>query len=100
METQQGYETALALPKHEFSGDLHDLDEQIKTMMALGNNLLPTGKARATVCQICGKEGYPTQIRDHIEANHITGILIPCNKCEKTFRSRSALKAHCVRNHT
>ena len=99
MEIQQGYETAVALPKHEFSGDLQVLDEQIKTMMTLGNNLLPTGKARATVCQICGKEGYPTQIRDHIEANHINGILIPCKKCEKTFRSRSALKAHCVRNH-
>ena len=33
-------------------------------------------------------------IKDHIEANHIEGIVIPCNLCDKTFRSRNALRLH------
>ena len=77
---------ALAVSNISFSGELQDLDEHIKSMMVLGQNMTPDGKKKATACQVCGKEGYRTQIRDHIEANHVKGISVPCKLCEKIFR--------------
>ena len=82
-----------------FTGELHELDAMIKTMMLVGQNRTPDGKTTVTVCQLCGKEGYKTQIRDHIEANHVDGLVIPCDHCEKTFRSRNALRVHKIRRH-
>ena len=77
-----------------FSGELQELDDHIKSLMVLGQNMTPDGKKKATACQVCGKEGYRTQIRDHIEANHVEGVSVPCNICEKIFRSRNALRQH------
>ena len=48
----------------------------------------------AVRCKVCGKEGQGINIRDHIEANHLEGIILPCNLCDKTFRSRVALRLH------
>ena len=33
-------------------------------------------------------------IMDHIEAYHIAGISIPCDICERVFKSRNSLKGH------
>ena len=95
-----GYsEMAVALPKEEFSGDLQELDQKVRSMMVLGQNKIADGKQRASVCQICGKEGKTNLIKDHIEANHIDGITIPCNLCEKTYRSRASLRNHKLQQH-
>ena len=88
---------AVALPKQEISGDMKELDDKIETMMARGQNMVrksPTEMTYAYVCQVCGKEGRKHVIKDHIEANHLEGICIPCSLCEKTFRSRNALGHH------
>ena len=87
-------ERTVAVIKVSSSGELQDLDAKIKSMMILGENRTQDGKQTATVCQVCGKEGYRTQIRDHIEANHVDGLVVPCNLCEKTFRYRNALRNH------
>ena len=84
----------LEVTNPSFMGDLQELDDRIKTMMVIGQNMTQDGKRRATACQVCGKEGYGTQIRDHIEANHIEGVSVPCNICGKTFRSRNSLRMH------
>ena len=34
---------AVALPKHEFSGDMKDLDAKIETMMGRGENMIQMG---------------------------------------------------------
>ena len=95
-----GYsEMAVALPKEEFSGDLQELDQKVRSMMVLGQNKIADGKQRASVCQVCGKEGKTNLIKDHIEANHIDGIIIPCNLCEKTYRSRASLRNHKLHQH-
>ena len=39
------------------------------------------------------------QIRDHIEANHITGISIPCDLCGKSCKSRNGLAKHKSKYH-
>ena len=95
-------ERTIALPKHEFSGDIQELDEKIETMMTLGTNMIPDGpnkKQRATICQVCGKEGKRWNIRRHIELHHIDGISIPCNFCENTFRAKIYLTEHLRNNH-
>ena len=89
--------TPVAVPSY-FSGNLKELDERVMSMMGKSANKLPTRKGRADVCKVCGKEGERTQIKDHIEANHLEGIVFPCNLCDKSFRSRSALRCH-TRKH-
>ena len=57
------------------------------------------GGRKADICKVCGKEGKGKDIRDHIEANHMEGLSIPCNFCGKTFKSRNALGKHRSANH-
>ena len=63
-------------------------------MMEKSQNKVASGREFAKLCKVCGKEGDATSIKDHIEANHLEGIVIPCNLCDKTFRSRNALRLH------
>ena len=82
--------------------DLQELDEQVKSMMENSQNMVQEGKQRkrAKICKACGKEGNPTAIKDHIEANHLDGVSLPCNNCEKTFRSRIAKRMHKCKSYT
>ena len=94
-EHNPGENRALAIPS-QFSGDLEELDERVKSMMEKGQIKIANGKGHvfADICKVCGKEGLGRNIKDHIEANHLEGIVIPCNLCEKTFRSRNGLRLH------
>ena len=86
----------VALPSYH-SGDLDQLEEMVKSMMEMSENdysYKDGRKQKAHLCKVCGKEGMSNAIKDHIEANHIEGIVIPCNLCDKTFRSRNALRLH------
>ena len=76
-----------------FSANIEELGERVKSMMGKSQNNLPDGQ-KASVCKVCGKEDKNQNIKDHIEANHLEGIVIPCNLCEKTFRSRQCLRQH------
>ena len=49
--------------------------------METSQNRLPNGPGRAKICKVCGKEGQSMGIRDHIEANHLEGVSLPCNVC-------------------
>ena len=77
-----------------FSGDLQDLDEQVKSLMEKTPNATADGVRRLYACKVCGKEGQSIHIKNHIEAIHLEGISIPCNYCGKTTRSRKELTAH------
>ena len=93
----------VALPKQEYFGNIIELDQKIETMISRVENTIrhgPKGMFTVSVCKVCGKEGQKSNIKDHIEANHMEGIAIPCNFCERTFRSRSALRHHNSRSHT
>ena len=83
----------LAVPSN-FSGGLEELEERVKSMMEKSQNKYANGLRLAHTCKVCGKEGMGSAIKDHIEANHLEGISIPCNFCNKTFRSRNGLRLH------
>ena len=93
---------AVALPKQDISGNTKNLDEQIETMISRGETLLRDGHGRmvrAYVCNVCGKECvHKNHAKDHIEANHLEGILLPCNHCEKTYGSRASLRMRLSRH--
>ena len=81
------------------SEDFSQLDAQIKSMMGVSQNLVSNGTQKASFCKVCGKEGMRNDIKKHIESNHLEGLSLPCNMCEKTSRSRHALFMHKKRNH-
>ena len=76
------------------SSDLQELDEKVKSLMEKSQNKTSDGTKRANICKVCGKEGQWVAIRDHIEANHLEGISLPCNICGKECRSRMLLRKH------
>ena len=88
----------VAIPSN-FSGDFQELEQKVKSMMEKSQNSLSYRNAKANICKVCGKEGAPNAIKDHIEANHLEGIVIPCNLCEKTFRSRNSFRQHKRNQH-
>ena len=90
----------LTLPKASVWPEIGlELDETIKAMMETSENMIKVGKQqkRAKICKICGKEGYATDIKRHIEAKHVEGVSLPCNLCDKILRSRNALLCHISR---
>ena len=99
-------EQRISLPNF-VSGDFKELDEKVKSMMEKGQKMIPSGKqangrpqqAKSFICKVCGKEGAGIAIRDHIEANHLEGVSLPCNVCGKVFWSRARLRKHnCYNN--
>ena len=74
------------------------LNEKVKSMMKRSPKLVTEGRKRE-ICGVCGKEGLSHHIRDHIEANHLEGLSIPCDYCEKTFGARVNLSQHISRVH-
>ena len=88
-----GQNGTLAIPSN-FSGDFEELEERVKSMMEKSQNKLSNGLQLADRCKVCGKEGLSRNIKDHIETNHLEGIVIPCNLCDKTLRSRNGLRLH------
>ena len=50
------------------------------------------------ICKVCGEEGI--HIQNHIEANHLEVVSLPCNQCDKTARSRREMTVNKHRDHT
>ena len=95
---ENNYEGSVSIPKF-VSGDLQELEEKVKSMMENGQNISSNGRNRTRICKLCGKEGQAINIGDHIEAKHLDGVSLPCNICEKTFRTRASLRHHAASKH-
>ena len=87
----------VALPS-QFSGDLQQLNSQSTSMMVKTSTKTSSGHPLYR-CTVCGKEGKSYNLRNHIEVNHLEGVSIPCNLCEKTFRCTKSLGNHNNSNH-
>ena len=72
------------------------LDKQIKSMMTRTENKVEPGNQRKPyACTVCGKEDWFSNIKSHIEANHIaSNISHSCDICGKISRSRHELRLH------
>ena len=84
---------SVAVMNYKYSVEIKELDNKIKSMMRTADNKATSGRSKY-ICSVCNKEGFWTNIKDHIEANHIEGVSHPCNSCDKTFRSRPSLRMH------
>ena len=86
------------VPSASFPGDnitdVAELEEKVQSLMKKSENNYINGNYKAVVCKLCGKEGKGQNIKDHIEATHLDGIVLPCNWCQKTFRCRNSLSKH------
>ena len=70
-------------------GNVDELDGQINTMIQKLED------SSGWSCTVCGKSSkVSSNIRQHIEANHIEGMEHPCDQCGKVSRSRHALARH------
>ena len=86
-------ESMIPLSDNSGTAYLEELDQKVKSMMKFSNNSVP-GKARSRICNVCGKEGDYTAITNHIEANHLSGLPIPCHMCGTIAKTRAALRVH------
>ena len=51
-------------------------------------------------CIQCGKRGKKkSNIKEHVEANHIQGLQIQCPTCQRIFKSRASLRIHNLNVH-
>ena len=96
--TSRSQNKTIAQTNH-FSGDLQELDEKVKSLMAKSTNYETEGWKKGYICKVCGKEGQSIHVQNHIESNHLEGFSVPCNLCEKTCRSRNALSKHISNDH-
>merc|ERR1712129_635343 len=78
----------------------NELREKVRSMMTKSQNIVPNRKERAYTCTLCGKEGQGCVIKAHIEANHLEGVSLPCNLCDKVFRTRVASRKHQKATHS
>ena len=86
--------------KSDFTKD--EYAEKVQSMMEGSDKTYMNGARRAfyKICKVCGKEGTGNNIKGHIERNHLEGVSMPCNICDKTFVSRNSLKQHKSKSHT
>ena len=87
---------------NQVKSDPEALAQAVKSLMEKCHNPFTKTKpfSKAYICKVCGKEGLKHHVADHVEANHLEGISLPCNICEKTsFRARNYLRKHKSKHH-
>ena len=92
-----------AIP-NQSTAALQLLDEKVKSMMEKGQKMIQYGNGvsrqdSSYICKVCGKEGLKHHIIGHIEANHLEGMSLPCNMCDKSLSSRNSLREHKISFH-
>ena len=68
----------MAFTSHH-SEDLQHLDNKTNSMMVKTSNRSANGKLLYK-CTVCGNEAPQTNLKNHIEANYLEGISVPCKK--------------------
>ena len=76
-----------------FEGGSDSLNNTLESMMEKIDN--------EWICKVCGKssKGNKDNLRKHVESKHMDGVSYPCQLCNTTFWSRSAILNHNFRKH-
>ena len=85
---------AVALTSFVSGVGLEELAETVKSFMEKTQQRTQNGRGYLYTGKVCGKEGQSIHVQNHIEANHLEGVSIPCNMCDMTARSRRELTEH------
>ena len=82
--------------------DPEGLAEKVNSFIATSEKRLGESyrNEKASVCNVCGKEGSKSNIKGHIEAKHIIGTRHTCNFCSKMIKTRDGLRTHVKKLHS
>ena len=83
---------------NNLSGEI-DLEKKVRSLMKESQNNYLNTKRKAKICKVCGKEGKGNAIKLHIEVTHLEKVVVSCNLCDKTFRSRQTQNQHQRKHH-
>ena len=83
---------------NELYSKIQDLDKRVKSMIEKASDG-GSGVRAQFKCKTCGKIAESPQMRNHIESLHLEGVSLPCELCEKVFRTRNSLSVHKSRDH-
>ena len=83
---------------NNLSGEI-DLEKKVRSLMKESQNNYLNTKREAKICKVCGKEGKGNAIKLHIEVTHLETVVVSCNLCDKTFRSRQTQNQHQRKHH-
>lgn len=75
-----------------FTNFVSDVDALVATFM---QKITDENQVQMWQCVQCGKTSrYITNMKDHVESNHVEGLSYTCPECNKTSKSRAALRVH------
>ena len=90
-EMSSNKESESTTDKNTFSEENHD--EKVDSMIEKDQN------QSGYLCKVCGKVGRRYDLKTHIEIHHIKGVSMPCNFCDKTFKTMLARRVHKKKFH-
>ena len=101
MESRTNNDRVLSLNTDSSFTNETELAEKVQSLMLVSENRYKgnPGRSRLRICKVCGKEGQFQNMTSHIEANHISGIFLPCNICGISKGSRNGLAQHKLKFH-
>ena len=79
---------------------LDQLEEMINSKLLKSDRKMEGRREKWVICKVCGKEGQGVNIRNHIESNHLQGIVLSCNLCGEIFKTKRTLAQHKLSTHS
>jgi len=85
------YDTSMMDPNMAGADGNKEIETVVESFMRKMDNELGS----VWQCTQCGKSGKKkSNIKEHVEANHIQGLQIECPICQRIFKSRASLRIH------
>jgi len=91
------YDTSMMDPNMSGADGNKDIEALVQSYM---KKTVDSDCSYVWQCIECGKTSrVSTNLKDHIEANHLGNLQIECKMCAKIFKSRGSLRAHVRSSH-
>ena len=100
IEPQQLSDSKTEASESNLTPSLDQLDEMINSKLLKSDRKMEGRREKWVICKVCGKEGQGVNIRNHIESNHLQGIVLSCNLCGEIFKTKRTLAQHKLSTHS